>query len=146
MLVIFVWLFYCKRISHQVDHEKAKALIAKTNNIKAKTLFKATEDVLLRILIVVKSSRSHTCDEANYMAGTKKGTVIQILEEPANIFPINSFAHALNLSVATQKVPFLNNMSTTLKISNLIKFSLKGNFFNKLHQKLALTCTGFRTP
>ena len=72
MLVIFVWLFYCKRISHQVDHEKAKALIAKTNNIKAKTLFKATEDVLLRILIVLKSYRSHTCVEANYMAGIKK--------------------------------------------------------------------------
>ena len=82
------------------------------------------------------------------MMGLRFGLATQILDKSPKAFLIHCFAHALNLSVndMVRQIPFLDNMSNSLEISNLIKLSPKRNaLLDKLHKELAAEYPGFRT-
>ena len=119
----------------------------KVDNIKADTLRTAIEDVLLLLAIPLQNARGQCYDGASNMVGLGSGLATQILDKSPKVFLIHCFAHALNLSVnMVRQIPFLDNMSNSLEISNFIKLSSKRNALpEKLHQELAAEYPGFRT-
>ena len=112
----------------------------KVDNIKADTLLKAIEDVLLRLAIPLQNACGQCYDRASNMVGLRSGLATQILDKSPKAFLIHCFAHELNLSVndMVRQIPFLDNiMSNSLEISNLIKLSPKQNaLLDKLHKEL----------
>ena len=120
----------------------------KVDNIKADTLRTGVEDVLLRFAIPLQNARGQCYDGASNMVGLRSGLAAQLLDKSPKAFLIHYFAHALNLSVndMVRQTLFLDNMSNSLEISNLIKLSPKRNaLLEKLHEELAAEYPGFRT-
>ena len=120
----------------------------KVGNIKADTLRTAIEYVLLQLAISLQNARGQCYDGASNIMGLRSGLATQILDKSPKAFLIHCFAHALNLSVndMVRQIPFLENLSNSLEISNLIKLSPKRNaLLDKLHKELAAGYPGFRT-
>ena len=99
----------------------------KVDNIKADTLCTATEDVLLQLAIPLQNALGQCYHWASNMVGLRSGLATQILDKSSKAFLIHRFAFALNLSVndMVHQIPFLDNMSNSLEISNPIKLSPK---------------------
>ena len=83
------------------------------------------------------------------MAGSRNGVATQLLKEEPRALFTHCYDHALNLAASemVKKNKILcNALDITLKISKLLKFSLRRDaIFHTLKRELAPDTPGFRT-
>ena len=117
-------------------------------DIKANTIVKVLEDVLLRLNLKISRRREQCYDGGSNMAGSKNGVKSQILKQEPRALFMHCYGHALSLSVADtiKLIPLLaSTMDTAHEISKMLQYSPKrAAIFKDVKAQISPDLAGFR--
>ena len=113
---------------------------------KAKTIFTAIKDILLRCSLPLSLCRGQAFDGAKNMSGIRNGVQALVKNEAPQALYVHCLAHNLNLclkDVANNCVLLRNTMEFVYNLVQLIRFSPKRlSLFDSLRQEVTIN-TGY---